>query len=85
MDADALTVQPRHDGPYFAQRPCKLRPHFKSHKCVTLAHRQLQAGGAVGITAAKLSEGEALVAGGIADVLIANQVVGPASAAAWPN
>ena len=76
-DADALQFNLDTMARYFAQRPCKLRPHFKSHKCVTLAHRQLQAGGAVGITAAKLSEGEALVAGGIADVLIANQVVGP--------
>ncbi len=77
MDADALQFNLDMMARYFAQRPCKLRPHFKSHKCVTLAHRQLQAGGAVGITAAKLSEAEALVAGGIADVLIANQVVGP--------
>jgi D-serine deaminase-like pyridoxal phosphate-dependent protein len=62
---------------YFAQRPAKLRPHFKSHKCVTLARRQLAAGSAVGITCAKLSEAEVLVAGGVKDILIANQVVGP--------
>ncbi len=61
---------------YFTHRPAKLRPHFKSNKCVTLAKRQLAAGNAVGITCAKLSEAEALVAGGIQDVLIANQVVG---------
>ena len=65
---------------YFRDRPCKLRPHFKSHKCVTLARRQLQAGSSVGITCAKLSEAEVLVAGGIADVLIANQVLGAAKA-----
>jgi len=62
---------------YFARRQCKLRPHFKSHKCVTLAKKQLAAGSAVGITCAKLSEAEVLVAGGVCDVLIANQVVGP--------
>ncbi|MBM3891983.1 MAG: DSD1 family PLP-dependent enzyme, partial [Verrucomicrobia bacterium] len=62
---------------YFAARPCKLRPHFKSHKCVELARRQLAAGGCSGITCAKLSEAEQLVASGIKDVLIANQVVGP--------
>ncbi len=61
---------------YFSGRPCKLRPHFKSHKCVTLAKRQLKAGGAVGITCAKLAEAEALVSGGVKDVLVANQVVG---------
>lgn len=65
---------------YFAGRPAKLRPHFKSHKCVTLARRQLAAGSAVGITCAKLAEAEVLVAGGVTDVLIANQVVTPAKA-----
>jgi D-serine deaminase-like pyridoxal phosphate-dependent protein len=65
---------------YFADRPAKLRPHFKSHKCVTLARRQLAAGSAVGITCAKLAEAEVLVAGGVLDVLIANQVVTPAKA-----
>jgi D-serine deaminase-like pyridoxal phosphate-dependent protein len=62
---------------FFADRSCQLRPHFKSHKCVSLARRQLAAGNAVGITCAKLSEAEALVAGGLEDILVANQVVGP--------
>ena len=31
---------------FFANRPSKLRPHFKNHKCVTLAKRQLAAGAA---------------------------------------
>ncbi len=66
---------------YFKSRHAKLRPHFKSHKCVTLAKRQLQTGAAVGITCAKVSEAEALVAGGVTDALIANQVVGPDKAA----
>lgn len=61
---------------FFRERAAKLRPHFKNHKCVTLAKRQLAAG-AIGITCAKLAEAEVLVASGIGDVLIANQVVGP--------
>lgn len=65
---------------FFAGRPAKLRPHFKSHKCVTIAKRQLEAGNAVGITCAKLSEAEVLADGGIRDILIANQVVGPGKA-----
>jgi D-serine deaminase-like pyridoxal phosphate-dependent protein len=60
---------------FFRDRPAKLRPHFKNHKCVTLAKRQLAAG-AVGMTCAKLSEAEILVKHGIGNVLIANQVVG---------
>ncbi|MHB8867069.1 MAG: alanine racemase, partial [Pirellulaceae bacterium] len=62
---------------FFRDRPAKLRPHFKNHKCVTLAKRQLAAG-AVGLTCAKLGEAEVLVDHGIQDVLIANQVVGEA-------
>ena len=61
---------------FFQGRPCQLRPHFKNHKCVTLAHRQLEAGSAVGMTCAKLGEAEVLADGGVSDVLIANQVVG---------
>ncbi len=60
---------------FFQNRPAKLRPHFKNHKCVTLARRQL-ARGAIGMTCAKLGEAEVLVDHGITDVLIANQVVG---------
>jgi D-serine deaminase-like pyridoxal phosphate-dependent protein len=61
---------------FFEDKHCKLRPHFKSHKCVTLARRQLETGNAVGITCAKVSEAEKLVEGGITDILIANQVIG---------
>ncbi|MCA8985859.1 MAG: DSD1 family PLP-dependent enzyme [Planctomycetaceae bacterium] len=65
---------------FFRERPAKLRPHFKNHKCVRLARRQL-ALGAVGMTCAKLGEAEVLVEHGIQDVLIANQVVGSAKTA----
>lgn len=60
---------------YFADRPSGLRPHFKNHKCVTLAKRQLDSG-AIGITCAKLAEAEILADHGIDDILIANQVAG---------
>ena len=67
-------------GAFFQDRPAKLRPHFKNHKCVTLAKRQL-ASGAIGMTCAKLGEAEVLVEHGFQDVLIANQVVGVAKTA----
>lgn len=63
---------------FFRGRPAQLRPHFKNHKCSQLARRQLEAGSAVGITCAKLGEAEVLAAAGIEDILIANQVIGPA-------
>jgi D-serine deaminase-like pyridoxal phosphate-dependent protein len=61
---------------FFRDRPCQLRPHFKNHKCVTLARRQLAAGSAVGMTCAKLGEAEVLAEHGFTDLLVANQVVG---------
>ena len=77
LDRAASDANLAHLARFFADRPAKLRPHFKNHKCVTLAKRQLAAGSVVGITCAKLSEAEVLVDHGVQDVLIANQVVGP--------
>src|SRR5579859_4420678 len=51
------------------------RPHTKAIKIPAIAHKLLRAG-AHGITCAKVSEAEVMVAGGISDILIANQVVG---------
>lgn len=55
--------------------PVRLRPHAKSHKCAEIALRQMAAG-AVGVCCQKVSEAEALVGGGVTDVLISNEVVG---------
>ncbi len=60
-----------------AGRHVKLRPHAKSHKCPDIALRQM-ALGAVGVCCQKVSEAEAMVDGGVGDVLIANEVVGAA-------
>ncbi len=57
-----------------------LRPHAKSHKCPEVARRQIDAG-AVGVCCQKVSEAEALVRGGIEDVLITNEIVGGAKIA----
>lgn len=58
-------------------RNVKLRPHAKSHKCPEIGKRQM-ALGAVGVCCQKVSEAEAMVDGGVMDVLIANEVVGAA-------
>ncbi len=58
----------------------RLRPHYKSHKCAAIAHRQMTSG-AVGITCAKLDEALDLADSGIGDILIANQVTDPAKIA----
>lgn len=52
------------------------RPHVKASKAPELAKRLLAAG-AVGVTCAKVSEAEVMADGGVTDILIANEVVGP--------
>lgn len=53
----------------------RLRPHAKTHKSPAVALRQA-ALGAVGQCCQKVAEAEILAAGGIADILVSNQVVG---------
>ena len=53
----------------------RVRPHAKTHKCPQIAKRQIAAG-AVGVCCQKVSEAEALVEGGVRDVLVSNEVVG---------
>src|ERR1043166_3151023 len=53
----------------------RVRPHAKTHKCAAIARRQIAAG-AVGQCVQKVGEAEALVRGGITDVLVSNQVAG---------
>ena len=57
---------------------CKMRAHIKNLKSPILAHMQIRAGGTVGgVCAAKVAEAEAMVEGGVDDILIPNQVVTP--------
>jgi len=75
IDLDIMERNLRRMAEYFRNKPAKLRPHAKTHKCPIIAHKQLLLG-AAGITCAKLGEAEVLVRAGIRDVLIANQVTG---------
>lgn len=54
----------------------RWRPHTKGMKIPAVAHMLMDAG-AAGITCAKLGEAEVMVAGGIKEILIANEIVGP--------
>ncbi len=51
------------------------------HKSADVAQAQIARGGAVGICCQKVSEAEALMRAGLADVLVSNQVVGEARVA----
>jgi D-serine deaminase-like pyridoxal phosphate-dependent protein len=54
-----------------------VRPHVKTHRTPELAKRQLGES-ATGVTCATVGEAEVMVAAGIGDVLIANEIVDPA-------
>lgn len=60
---------------FYAQSETRLRPHFKNHRVLALAARQMEAG-AIGMTCARLGQAEALVHHGIKNVLIANEIAG---------
>ena len=72
---DAMETNLTRMAAFFARSPTQLRPHYKNHKCIALARRQL-AQGAVGITCATLGEAEALARGGITGILLANEIAG---------
>ena len=55
----------------------RVRAHAKTHKCPEIGKHQIAAG-AVGLCCQKVSEAEAMVEGGIGDVLVSNEVVGAA-------
>jgi D-serine deaminase-like pyridoxal phosphate-dependent protein len=77
LDWPACQRNLRRMAAFFDGRSCRLRPHFKNHKCPELARRQLEAGNCAGFTCAKLGEAEVLASRGFHDLLVANQVVGP--------
>jgi D-serine deaminase-like pyridoxal phosphate-dependent protein len=53
----------------------RVRAHAKTHKCPEIGRRQIAAG-AIGVCCQKVAEAEAMVEGGIADVLVSNEIVG---------
>jgi len=53
-----------------------LRSHTKSHKIPEIAHMQVQSG-AIGICCQKVGEAEAMVAGGVTDIFLPYNIVGP--------
>ena len=63
---------------FAGQSGVRLRAHAKTHKSVDIARLQITRGGACGVCVQKTAEAEAMVRGGIADVMISNQVTAPA-------
>jgi D-serine deaminase-like pyridoxal phosphate-dependent protein len=75
VDLDVMDQNLERMAGYCREHKLLLRPHTKSHKIPELAKRQL-AGGATGITVAKLGEAEVMLNAGIDDILIAYPIVG---------
>src|SRR5262245_379728 len=76
VDLDVMDRNLSRVADYCRQHKLLLRPHTKTHKIPELAKRQI-AGGATGITVAKLGEAEVMLNAGIKDILIAYPIVGP--------
>ncbi len=75
VDLEAMEQNLETMARFFCNRPAKLRPHFKNHRVLELAARQMEHG-AIGITCARLWQAERLANFGIRDILIANEIAG---------
>jgi D-serine deaminase-like pyridoxal phosphate-dependent protein len=75
VDLDVMEQNLSRMADYCRKHQLLLRPHTKSHKIPALAKRQI-AGGAAGITVAKIGEAEVMLNAGINDMLIAYPIVG---------
>ena len=61
---------------YCDRQGLALRPHVKTHKLLRFARAQIEAG-ARGITCQKIGEAEVMADGGIDDILITYNILGP--------
>lgn len=75
VDLDAFERNIDRMRAFIERHGVRHRAHAKTHKSADIARIQVARGGACGICCQKVAEAEALVAGGIKDVLVSNQVV----------
>ncbi len=75
VDLDALERNLQRMADAVAKTSAKLRPHAKTHKSPEIARMQIERG-AVGVCCQKVSEAEAMVRGGVQNVLVSNEVAG---------
>ena len=80
IDLDALKRNLARMADFARKHHIRWRPHAKLHKSVLLAKMQIKAG-AVGVCVQKTAEAEIMVAGGVYNVYISNQVIAPAKLA----
>lgn len=80
IDLDVMERNLARVADYARTHRLRLRPHTKTHKIPALARMQLDLG-AVGLTVAKVSEAEVMLAARPTDLLVAYPVIGPAKLA----
>ncbi|MEO6320562.1 MAG: DSD1 family PLP-dependent enzyme [Polaromonas sp.] len=80
IDLDAMKRNLLRMAAFAKKHHIRWRPHAKLHKSVLLTKLQIKAG-AVGVCVQKTAEAEIMVAGGIYNVYISNQVIAPAKLA----
>ena len=80
VDLDALKRNLARMAEFARKHHIRWRPHAKLHKSALLAKMQIKAG-AAGVCVQKTAEAEIMVAGGIYNVYISNQVIAPAKLA----
>ena len=62
---------------FFVGKTARLRAHSKVHRVPIIAHKQIDAG-AKGLCCQKVAEAEVMVASGIKDIIVTNEIVTPA-------
>lgn len=77
VDLDRMEANLRRMADYAREHQLRLRPHTKTHKSPLLGRKQLDLG-AVGLTVAKPTEAEVMLAAGPEDILIAFPTIGAA-------
>lgn len=75
VDLDAFERNVKRMSDLLGDGPVRLRAHAKTHKSPDIARAQVAAG-AVGVCCQKVSEAQAMVDGGLDNVLVSNEVVG---------
>jgi D-serine deaminase-like pyridoxal phosphate-dependent protein len=80
IDLDAMKRNLGRMAAFAKKHGIRWRPHAKLHKSVQLAKMQVKAG-AVGVCVQKTAEAEIMVAGGVHNVYLSNQVIAPSKLA----
>ena len=75
LDLDAFQNNCQRMDEMTAKLGLQLRPHAKSHKSAEIGRMQTALSNCVGLCVSKVDEAEAVIKGGVKDVLITNEIV----------